>query len=184
MEATADHYATLRVDPGADSKVIRRAYRDLMRRYHPDVNSSDDAAKKATAINEAYACLRDPEGRAAYDRRRNSPPTSESSATAARPRRHRPSVRRAQQAYIVKARPRFELSWPSAASFGFATLVTIITFTITSATPSAAPAPAAVITMETHVDGQGLSGAVDTDCEPSATTANDACRTNSMPIAD
>ncbi|GAA4007871.1 J domain-containing protein [Sphingomonas humi] len=72
MEAIADYYAILGVEPAADGAAIRIAYRNLMRRYHPDVNKTAEAIDKATAINEAYACLSDPDARAAYDWRRGA----------------------------------------------------------------------------------------------------------------
>lgn len=80
MEATADYYAILEVEPKADSAAIRLAYRSLMRRYHPDVNKSADAIDKAMAINEAYACLSDPEARASYDWRRGGTHSNQGAA--------------------------------------------------------------------------------------------------------
>ena len=55
--ASDDYYAILGVAPGAQFAVIQAAYRDLMRRFHPDVNASAEADARAKAINEAYACL-------------------------------------------------------------------------------------------------------------------------------
>ena len=80
MEASADYYAILGVDPEADGAAIRSAYRNLMRRYHPDVNRAEEAIDKATAINEAYACLSDPDARASYDWRRSASETRRKSA--------------------------------------------------------------------------------------------------------
>ena len=62
-----DHYATLGVAPTADQAAIRSVYRALMRRYHPDADSSPEAAEQARAINQAYAVLGDPGKRARYD---------------------------------------------------------------------------------------------------------------------
>ena len=62
-----DHYATLGVSPEAAPAAIRAAYLDLMRRYHPDMNSSAAAAAKTRAITAAYAALSTSEGRANYD---------------------------------------------------------------------------------------------------------------------
>nr|WP_294847885.1 DnaJ domain-containing protein [uncultured Sphingomonas sp.] len=67
MDAQVDYYATLRVSPDADAAALRRAYRALMRRYHPDVNKDADAGARCHAINEAYDCLRDTAKRANYD---------------------------------------------------------------------------------------------------------------------
>jgi hypothetical protein len=62
----------LQVHPDAEAEVIDAAYRQLMKKYHPDLAGSDPAVQsqhlqRATAINEAYRVLRDPEGRRAYD---------------------------------------------------------------------------------------------------------------------
>ncbi|MBA2771836.1 MAG: J domain-containing protein, partial [Sphingomonas sp.] len=64
---TGDYYAILGVSPTSEDVVIRAAYRALMRRYHPDTDSSSDATERARAINAAYAVLSDPEKRARYD---------------------------------------------------------------------------------------------------------------------
>ncbi len=64
-----DYYEILGVSRNADEKEIRRAYRKLARRYHPDVNPGDaEAAEKFKAINEAYEVLSDPDKRSKYDR--------------------------------------------------------------------------------------------------------------------
>lgn len=65
-----DYYAILGIAPSADLKEIKRRYRELARRYHPDVNPSPEAARKITEINEAYDVLSDPERRARYDTER------------------------------------------------------------------------------------------------------------------
>ncbi len=52
----------------ADAEVISTVYRKLVRRYHPDVDPSAEAAHKMAELNEAYAVLRDPDRRAKYDR--------------------------------------------------------------------------------------------------------------------
>lgn len=61
------HYETLGVSADASADDIKKAYRKLVRRYHPDVSTEPDADKKASAINQAYNVLKDPEKRAAYD---------------------------------------------------------------------------------------------------------------------
>lgn len=152
-----DHYATLRVSPDSGIEDIRSAYRDLMRRYHPDVNGSRGAGARAKAINEAYACLRDPSKRARYDRdraaditsppRRGPAPSPESAWTVAepvwtgadtggwrRPRMGRPT-------------------WWHALGLGGATIITAITFSATSATPPfTAPAGPGAVTYVRSVE--------------------------------
>jgi hypothetical protein len=66
----ADYYAVLGVSPDASPEEIRRAYRDLAKRFHPDANPDPAAAERMREINEAYAVLSDPAKRAAYDRAR------------------------------------------------------------------------------------------------------------------
>ena len=64
-----DYYDILGVDRGADEKEVKRAYKKLVKKYHPDANPGDkDAAKKFRKITEAYAALSDPEQKAKYDR--------------------------------------------------------------------------------------------------------------------
>lgn len=61
------HYTTLGISPDASSEEIRRAYRILARRYHPDVNPGVDSKSKFQKISEAYSILSDPQKRTAYD---------------------------------------------------------------------------------------------------------------------
>ncbi len=69
-----DLYALLGVEPDSTDAQIRRAYRALLRRYHPDLRAGDDAAAPGahdlSAILAAYAVLGDPVRRAGYDRQR------------------------------------------------------------------------------------------------------------------
>jgi len=65
----ADYYAILGVEKGVDDASIRSAYRKLAMKHHPDRHKGDaEAEKKFKQINEAYAVLKDPQKRAAYDR--------------------------------------------------------------------------------------------------------------------
>ena len=62
-----DYYATLGVDRNADQDTIKRAYRKLARKFHPDVSKEPDAEARFKDVAEAYEALSDTERRAAYD---------------------------------------------------------------------------------------------------------------------
>jgi curved DNA-binding protein len=62
-----DYYAALGVPRDADEQAIKNAYRRLARQYHPDVSKAADAEARFKEVAEAYATLKDPEKRAAYD---------------------------------------------------------------------------------------------------------------------
>jgi curved DNA-binding protein len=66
--ATRDFYDVLGLDRGASADEIRRAYRNLARRYHPDVNKDPDAEERFKEVSEAYDVLSDAEKRERYDR--------------------------------------------------------------------------------------------------------------------
>ncbi len=62
-----DYYKTLGVKRDVSQDDIQRAFRKLARKYHPDVNKSDEATGKFKQVNEAYEVLKDPDKRKRYD---------------------------------------------------------------------------------------------------------------------
>lgn len=69
-----DYYAALGVEPDADEKAIKTAYRKLARKYHPDVSKEPDAEAHFKEVSEAYEVLKSPEKRAEYDELRRYGP--------------------------------------------------------------------------------------------------------------
>ena len=68
MAEKRDYYEVLGVDRNADEETIKRAYRKLAKKYHPDMNPGDkDAAEKFAEASEAYSVLSDPDKRRQYD---------------------------------------------------------------------------------------------------------------------
>jgi len=72
MPDLPDHYKVLQVDSEAEDEVIQAAYRRLAQKYHPDVAAGQEAAARMSAINGAWAVLRDATARAAYDAERRA----------------------------------------------------------------------------------------------------------------
>ena len=131
MEAVGDYYATLRVAPDADDASLRLAYRTLMRRHHPDDSVDDDAGDHCQAINEAYACLRDPSKRAAYDARRRAQQAGRRFAPLSPHAYHATwGANHAEQSARESASQ--SKGW-KAAAVGIAVALTIATFAATSA---------------------------------------------------
>ena len=62
-----DYYAALGVGRDADAEQIKKAYRKLARKHHPDVSKSPEAEARFKEVGESYQTLKDPEKRAAYD---------------------------------------------------------------------------------------------------------------------
>lgn len=62
-----DYYKILGVEPDADKKTIKNAYRKLARKYHPDVSDHHDAENQFKEVAEAYEVLKDDTRRAEYD---------------------------------------------------------------------------------------------------------------------
>lgn len=73
-----DPYEVLQVRPGAESEVIRAAYRVLARKYHPDLGGD---ATRMVALNDAWDVLGDPARRAAYDAERAAEESSREAPT-------------------------------------------------------------------------------------------------------
>ncbi len=75
-----DHYKVLGVARDADSRTIKRAYRERVMHCHPDRNRSENASELFRALHDAYSTLMDEEQRASYDERlrhyRSAPPAA------------------------------------------------------------------------------------------------------------
>ena len=67
MADKRDYYEVLGVGKDADDAELKKAYRKLAKKYHPDVNPSEEAAEKFKEASEAYSVLSDPQKRKQYD---------------------------------------------------------------------------------------------------------------------
>ncbi|NEQ30279.1 MAG: J domain-containing protein [Leptolyngbya sp. SIO4C5] len=65
-----NHYQTLEITEAATQSEVKRAYRRLAKRYHPDRNSVESSHEQITSLNAAYEVLGDPQRRSQYDRDR------------------------------------------------------------------------------------------------------------------
>lgn len=75
MAAKRDYYEVLGAERGATQDELKKAYRKLAVKYHPDKNPGDKAAEdKFKELGEAYDVLSDEQKRAAYDRQPDGPP--------------------------------------------------------------------------------------------------------------
>ena len=67
MATKRDYYQILGVSKNANADELKKAYRNLARKHHPDIDKSEGAEKKFKEINEAYQVLSDPQKKSAYD---------------------------------------------------------------------------------------------------------------------
>ena len=67
MAEKRDYYEVLGVAKDASDADLKKAYRQLAKKYHPDVNPSEEAAEKFKEASEAYSILSDPDKRRQYD---------------------------------------------------------------------------------------------------------------------
>ncbi len=63
-----DYYKILGISKNASQEEIKKAYRELAKKYHPDLNKETSSKEKMQEINESYSILGDPQKRANYDR--------------------------------------------------------------------------------------------------------------------
>ena len=107
--ASGNPYVVLGVSAHADQVAIRRAYRRLVRLYHPDLRSADpDAAAKFQAITAAYEILGDPERRETWDQGLGTGSRSKEGRRPSAIRRSaevHPASKRTQESWAWKAPP-------------------------------------------------------------------------------
>ncbi len=86
MHGFSDYYVLLEVGQSADAEEIKRAFRRLARRFHPDRNQGDpQATERFKAVRQAYQVLSNPEQRRAYDHARRDPTALNGYASGAPP---------------------------------------------------------------------------------------------------
>ncbi len=76
-----DYYKILGIDYNASDDEIKKAYRTLAKKYHPDVSTEEDATEKFKEINEAYQILSDKDKKYIYDNSRNTSTASTANNT-------------------------------------------------------------------------------------------------------
>ncbi|MCS6914328.1 MAG: DnaJ C-terminal domain-containing protein [Myxococcales bacterium] len=110
--ALKDYYKTLGVSGTASAEEIKKAYRRLAKKYHPDVTGGDKAKEaKFKEITEAYEVLSDPKRRAEYDELRNNPFAG-----------REPGFGRGPEGFASSGGPRVDFNFESFFSGGFADL--------------------------------------------------------------
>src|SRR3989338_9083856 len=67
MATKRDYYQILGVSKNANADELKKAYRNLARKHHPDIDKSEGAEKRFKEINEAYQVLSDPQKKSTYD---------------------------------------------------------------------------------------------------------------------
>jgi curved DNA-binding protein CbpA len=88
VSGTRDAYEILQVAPSAVPEVVEAAYHALALLHHPDLGGSSDSSPTMADLNWAYATLRSPEGRTAYDRERVAIPIAPSGSLMERVNEH------------------------------------------------------------------------------------------------
>jgi len=85
---TKDYYFVLGISRGADLQKIKRAYRTIAKKYHPDISHSRNSSERFQEVREAYETLVDEEKREKYDRELNSKTTKPRMPEIERPAAH------------------------------------------------------------------------------------------------
>lgn len=104
MDISQDYYAILGVDPTSNEDEIKKAYRRLVRQYHPDAQEVPGTALLFRQVQEAYEILSDPVMRGAYDRGRaeaGQPSTASLRWSFDTNREHFPAIPEEQTVYLI-----------------------------------------------------------------------------------